>query len=315
MRILVVGAGAIGGYFGGRLLEANQDVTFLVRPGRAAELTRSGLTIRSRLGDVTIPKPPILVAENLGGNFDLVLLSCKAYDLEDAMTSFAPAVGPATIILPVLNGMRHLDALDHRFGPNRILGGLCLIAVTLNEKHEVVHLNNTHDLSFGERDGSRSPRVETIASILSLARFESRLTESILQEMWEKWVFIATAAGITCLMRAAVGDIVAAGAGDLSTRLLDECSAIAAQEGFPPSPSSVERSRAILTKPGSALTASMLRDIEGRRRIEADHIIGDLLRRSDKHANSGTLLRIAYAHLKAYEARRAREVTSNDGVA
>jgi 2-dehydropantoate 2-reductase len=315
MRILVVGAGAIGGYFGGRLLEANQDVTFLVRPGRAAELTRSGLTIRSRLGDVTIPKPPILVAENLRENFDLVLLSCKAYDLEDAITSFAPSVGPDTVILPLLNGMRHLDVLDHRFGPNRILGGLCLIAVTLNEKHEVVHLNNTHDLSFGERDGSPSPRVETIASILSLARFESRLTESILQEMWEKWVFIATAAGITCLMRAAVGDIVAAGAGDLATRLLDECSAIAAQEGFPPSPSSVERSRAILTKPASALTASMLRDIEGRRRIEADHIIGDLLRRSDKHANSGTLLRIAYAHLKAYEARRAREVTSHDGVA
>jgi len=115
MRILVVGAGAIGGYFGGRLLEAKQDVTFLVRPRRAAELAESGLNIRSRFGDATIPSPPTVLAENLRETFDLVLLSVKAFDLESAIESFAPAIGPNTGILPLLNGMRHLDILDNRF--------------------------------------------------------------------------------------------------------------------------------------------------------------------------------------------------------
>lgn len=310
MRILVVGAGAIGGYFGGRLLEAGRDVTFLVRPRRAAELAKSGLVIRSRLGDATLSKPPTILAENLREAFDLVLLSCKAFDLEGAIASFAPAVGSNTVILPLLNGMQHLDVLDERFGRDRVIGGQCFIAVTLDEQHEIVHLNETHDLSFGERDGTRSGRAKAIASVLSNAKFNAHLSERIIPEMWEKWVFIATNAGITCLMRAAVGDIVAAGAADYATTLLDECAAIAAYQGFPPSAGFIQRNRAVFSAAGSTLTASMLRDIERRAPIEAEHIIGDLMRRSNEQAGTSPLLRIVYAHLKAYEARRVREAKS-----
>ena len=166
-----------------------------------------------------------------------------------------------------------------------------------------------HNLSFGELDGSRSARVEAIASVLAGSRFASRLSEAIVQEMWEKWVFIATGAGITCLMRATVGDIVAAGAADLVTKLVDECAAIATRQGFSPSESSIQRSRAVFTTPGSLLAASMFRDIEHRAPIEADHVIGDLLRRGE--AADSPLLAVVYAHLKAYEARRAREEISN----
>ncbi|MGC2696515.1 MAG: 2-dehydropantoate 2-reductase [Candidatus Angelobacter sp.] len=307
MRILVVGAGAIGGYFGGRLLEAHQDVTFLVRPRRAAQLVASGLTIRSRFGEVSIPNPPAVLTKDLNQPFDLVLLGCKAYDLEDAMVSFAAAVGSDTAILPLLNGMRHIDVLEQRFGRGRVLGGQCLIAATLNEKHEIVHLNDTHNLSFGELDGSRTPRIAAIEAVLSTGRFQSRFSPAILQEMWEKWVFIASGAGLTCLMRASVGDIVSAGAADLAATLLNECSAIATHAGFPPRSPSMERSRSMLTQAGSTLTASMLRDIERLAPIEADHVIGDLLRRAGEGSVSTPLLRIAYAHLKAYEARRARE--------
>jgi len=310
MRILVVGAGAIGGYFGGRLLDAGHDVTFLVRSRRAVELASTGLVIRSRFGDTTVSNPPTTVAENLRQVFDLVLASCKAYDLEGAIASFAPAVGPDTVILPLLNGMRHLEILDAHFGAGQVLGGQCLISVTLNQRHEIVHLNETHNLSFGERDGARSARVETIASVLSSGNFEARLSEAILQEMWEKWVFIATNAGITCLMRAAVGDIVAAGAADLAIGLLEECAAIAAQQGFPPSSRFMQLNRTVFATAGSRLTASMLRDIERGAPTEADHIVGDLLRRGDESARS--LLRIAYAHLKAYGSRRAREMALND---
>jgi 2-dehydropantoate 2-reductase len=307
MRILVVGAGAIGGYFGGRLLEAKQDVTFLVRPRRSAELANSGLQIQSPCGDIAISKPPTILAENIHETFDLIVLSCKAFDLASAMTSFAPAVGPNTAILPLLNGMRHLDVLDQRFGAAHVLGGLCIISTVLEPGGRILHLNKLHDLTFGERDGSTSPRVEAILSAFSTGRFVSRLSHTIVQEMWEKWVFIAACAGITCLMRASVGDIVTAGAADLAATLLDECAAIAGGQGFPPSVASVQKSRATLTAPGSELTASMFRDIERGAPIEADHMIGDLLHRGQEQAIASPLLRVAHAHLKAYEARRARE--------
>ncbi len=307
MRILVVGAGAIGGYFGGRLLEAKQDVTFLVRTRRSAELARSGLQIQSHHGDVNIAHPSTVGAEKLNTPFDLVLLSCKAYDLDNAIASFAPATGPNTTILPLLNGMRHLDVLDQRFGPERVLGGLAMISTVLEPGGRIAHLNDLDKMVFGERDGSRSPRVEAIASAFSGARFTSRLTQAILQEMWEKWVFIATCAGITCLMRAPIGDIVTAGAADLSTSLLSECAAIAGSEGFPPSPASLQQSQALLTAPGSGLAASMFRDIERHAPTEANHMLGDLLRRGEEKGVSSPLLRVAYAHLKSYEARRTRD--------
>src|SRR5215468_1813667 len=182
MRFLVVGAGAVGGYFGGRLIEAGQVVTFLVRPRRAAELAASGLVIRSRYGDINISKPKTILAENLSPDqaYDVVLLSTKAYDLENAIASFSAGVGPETAILPLLNGMKHVDVLIEHFGPERVLGGQCVIAATLNQNREIVHLNESHDLSFGERDGLLTPRVENIAAAMSKARFQSRLSRSIL---------------------------------------------------------------------------------------------------------------------------------------
>ena len=308
MRFLVVGAGGIGGYFGGRLLAAGRDVTFLVRPGRAAQLARDGLVIVSPTGDAHLPAPPHLLQDALHESFDVVLLSCKAYDLDAAMASFAPAVGPDTVVLPLLNGMRHLDALDARFGPDRVMGGTCAISVTLDGDGRVVHLNDLHTVLLGERSGARRSRAEAIAKELSGAGFDLQASEVILQELWEKWVFIATAAGITCLLRARVGDLVEAGAADLACALLDECAAIAARQGFPPRKALLDRTRRMLTAPGSSFSTSMLRDLERGARIEADHILGDLLRRGagvvDGHRS---LLAIAFAHLKAYEARRARE--------
>jgi 2-dehydropantoate 2-reductase len=313
MRILVLGAGAVGGYFGGRLLEAKRDVTFLVRPARAAELARSGLIIRSRAGDASFSRPTTILSENLHQSFDLVLLTCKAYDLEAAIASLAPAVGAHTAILPLLNGMRHLDMLSERFGRERVLGGQCLIAATLNSKHEVVHLDDTHELSFGELDGTLSERVRAFASSMEGARFESHASPEILAEMWEKWVFLASGAGSACLMRAAIGDIaVSPGGTDFVLGLIEECCGIAEAEGYPVRPASLKRTRDMLTAVGSTLMPSMLRDIERNGRIEADHIIGDLLRRGTQAGLSLSdlpALKLVYAHLKAYEARRTRTVS------
>jgi len=310
MRILVVGAGALGGYFGGRLKEADRDVTFLVRPRRAEQLAKSGLTVRSPKGDISISAPPTVVAEQLIAPFDMILLSCKAYDLQGAMDSFAPAVGANTAILPLLNGMKHLDLLGARFGGNAVLGGQCIISATLDGEGRVLHLNDSHFVSFGEQNGAKSPRAVAIAEAFSGAKFDSQLSTAILHEMWEKWAFIAAAAGICCLMRGTFGDIAAAGASQLGSDMFTECCAIAAKNAFKPGETAVKRSVGMLTAAGSPIAASMLRDIERGAPIEADHTIGDLLARGSARPVDYPLLQIAYAHLRTYEARRQREKTA-----
>ncbi len=308
MRILVVGAGAIGGYFGGRLLEAGRDVTFLVRPRRAAQLAKTGIVIQSVTGDAHLPHPATVLAENLREPYDLILLSSKAYDLDGAIVSFAPAVGPHSTILPLLNGMQHLDVLDTRFGVDRVLGGQCVIAVTLEDNGTVVHLSREHQLTFGARDNAQPDRIKAIEAALTDAKFECRTSADILQDMWEKWVFLATLAGATCLMRAAIGDIIAApGSTEFMRDLLDECYAIAAANSYPPRDNAVQNMRRMLMAAESTLTSSMLRDIERNAPIEAEHIIGDLVRRgADVLPAERSLLRLVQAHLVAYEARRHR---------
>jgi 2-dehydropantoate 2-reductase len=305
MRILVVGAGAIGGYFGGRMLAAGRDVTFLVRPRRAAELASAGLVIKSPNGDVTLKNPPTVQADRLTETFDAVLLSCKAFDLDDAIKSFAPAVGPQTSIIPLLNGMLHLDVLDQKFGRERVLGGLCAIAATLNADREVVQLQPMQSLNFGERDGKISDRVRAIAEDITAGKFGGVASEHIVQEMWEKWVFLASLAAATCLMRASVGVILASPGGkDFLLGMLDESCAIAAAEGHAPRPPFLERTRGMFTAEGSQMTASMFRDIKVNAPVEADHVVGDLMTRGDAAKVPVPKLRTAYTHLKAYEKQR-----------
>lgn len=305
MRVLVVGAGAIGGYFGGRLLQAGRDVTFLVRPKRASELASAGLVIKSPGGDVTLKNPPTVQADKLNEQFDVVLLSCKAFDLDDAIKSFAPAVGPNTSIIPLLNGMSHLKVLDDKFGRERVLGGLCAIAATLNEKREVVQLAPMQSLGFGERNGGLSDRTRAIGEVFASGNFNGAPSENVMQDMWEKWVFLASLAASTCLMRTSVGNIMASPGGkDFLLGMLDECSAVASAEGFTPGGPYFQRTRGLLTAEGSPMTASMFRDVKAGLPVEADHVIGDLVARADAAKIPVPKLRTAYTHLKAYEKQR-----------
>ena len=302
MRILVVGAGAIGGYFGARLAEAGRDVTFLVRPKRAEQLA-GGLFVRSPKGDVHIPAPKLVT--EAGQPFDLVLLSCKAFDLDAAIDAFAPAVGPGSMVLPLLNGLAHVEKLQKRFGNGAVLGGQCQISATLDGEGRVVHLNDWHLLGYGELDGSRSARIEAVSETFAGTKIEPQLSTAILQDMWEKWIFIAAMAGITCLMRASLGDIETAGGRNIALALLEECSTIAGKNLHVPGASAAERMRKVLTTPGSTLMASMLRDAEGHRKTEHEHLLGDLLARA--HGARVPVLETCLVHMRAYEARRLRE--------
>jgi 2-dehydropantoate 2-reductase len=306
MRVLVVGAGALGGYFGGRLVEAGRNVTFLVRPGRAEQIARHGLRIESPHGNADL-KPRTVLAGGLDGPYDLVLLAVKAYSLDAAMDDLAPAVGPGTAVLPVLNGMRHLDALSSRFGQQCVLGGVAQIPATLGPEGQVRHLVEVHDLAFGELHGGTSERVWAFAALCDGARFSARASEAVVQEMWEKWAFLATLAGMTGLMRGSVGDILASPGGrDAILSLLAECRAVAAAAGHEPRPAFADLVTGVLTKEGSTLTASMQRDIEGGAPTEGEHVLGDMVERAEGMGIPTPILRLARCHVAAYEARRER---------
>ena len=315
MRILIVGAGALGGYFGARLLAAGRDVTFLVRPRRAAQLAASGLNVESSFGNLHLAAPATVLAKALQTPFDLILLSCKAHDLSAAMDDFALAVGPESSVLPLLNGLAHMETLAARFGPEHILGGLSNISATLTPEGAIRHLGSVHRLAFGDpaqaSDTPASPRLQAIAKTLTGTNFDADLSPRILHEMWVKWVSIATYAGITCLMRATIGDIVAGGGLPFAQALLAECASVAAAEGHPPAPADLDYAAGMISRAGSLFTASMLRDLEAGAPVECRQILGDLLQRAQHHRLATPVLAVAHAHVRSYEERRTRELSSS----
>ena len=305
MRILIVGAGSTGGYFGARLMQAGRDVTFLVRPARAAALRATGLRVLSPLGDFQVT-PRLVQAGEIDKPFDIVLVTVKAFGLAAAIDDFAPAVGPQTMILPVLNGMKHVDDLQARFGPERVMGGVCRVSTTLDAEGRIVHLAPMHELIYGELDGSRSARVEALHAFMSDAGFDAQLSTHIAQDLWNKWILLATLGGICALARGSVGEIAASdGGGDLARAFLAEAVAVAGAGGFAPSPQAVEFITGVLTAANSPLTSSMYRDLVAGERVEADQILGDLRARA-RRANLATpLVSAACVQLEVYQRRRA----------
>jgi 2-dehydropantoate 2-reductase len=304
MKILFLGAGGVGGYFGGRLAAAGVDVSFLVRPRRAGQLAQNGLVIRSPLGDLT-QKVATVLAGDVKPEYDVVMFTCKSYDLEDAIAAIAPAVGPQTAVIPFLNGLRHLERLDAAFGRERVVGGIALIAATLNAEGDILHLNDLQTLIVGERGAPGSKRCEQLAAILAKASFSSRLSDSIELELWEKFVLLASLAGMTCLMRSGVGTIARTEDGEkLMLEMIEECRVVAAAEGFEPRASNLERTRGILTDRARPFSASMMRDIEKGGPTEGEHVVGDMLARARKHGIAAPLLRVANCHLQTYELMR-----------
>ena len=304
MKILILGAGGIGGYFGARLVQAGADVTFLVRAKRREQLARDGLVVESPLGNAKLPVNTVL-AETLGGGYEAILFTCKAYDLDSAMDAIAPAVQGEVAIVPLLNGLAHLDRLDARFGAARVLGGTAHINVTLKPDGTVWHGDSLQNMLFGERDRTKSPRVLALDEVAKRAKIGGGLSEDIVQDLWEKVVFLSALAATTCLFRGNVREIVGAPGGkEAMQRAIAANVAIATAEGHAPRPAAIERFVQRLTDPEGLWSASMLRDLEAGGQVEADHIVGWMLERARRHGLDDAILSSAYTHLKAYERRR-----------
>jgi len=306
MRILVVGAGAVGGYFGGRLVQAGRDVTFLVLPKRAEQIQAQGLQILSPMhGDFTA-RPKTITAAQIASPYDVIFLSVKSYSLAAAIDDFAPAVGQQTEIIPVLNGMHHMDVLTQRFG-DAVLGGVCFVSTAIDSQGRIVQLADFQSLAYGELDGKKTSRIEAVHQEFSGAGFQAAISADILRDMWQKWVFLASLGAITCLLRGNIGEIVAApGGAELCFSALRECAAIASASGYPMPEKFLAEKSAQLTAPGSKLASSMYRDLTEHARVEADTILGDLVDRGRKHGVSAPIVQAAFVSLSIYQQGQAR---------
>jgi 2-dehydropantoate 2-reductase len=307
MRILIVGAGAVGGYFGGRLAQAGRDVTFLVRPKRAEQIQAHGLRILSPYyGDFTV-RPKTITAAQIVSPYDVIFLSVKSYDLAAAIGDFAPAVGPKTVIIPVLNGMHHMDVLTERFGESAVLGGVCYVATQVDSQGRIIQLADFQSLNYGELDGKKTSRIEAVHQVFQGAGFDTAIFGDILRDMWQKWVFLASLGAITCLLRGNIGEIVAVpGGADLSLSALRECATTAGACGYPLSETFLAEKSSQLTTPASSLTSSMYRDLKEQAPVEVDSILGDLIERGRKHGVSAPIVQAAFVSLTIYQQGRAR---------
>ncbi len=310
MRVLVIGAGALGGYFGACMTRAGRHVTFLVRQMRAAQLANGGLRVVNPHGDFSVPAVTVQ-AGDLRGPYDLILVATKSYSLAEAMDQFAPAVGPKTAILPILNGMAHLDSLSARFGAEKVLGGMTLISGTLDGEGRVVLFAPDFPLTFGEVSGGFSDRTRALSALFEGCGFEAVTSANIMQNMWDKFAQLAAGAGITCMMRGTFGDILNAPGGQQAVLdLYAETRAVAAAAGFPSTPAYVELITKAYTTAGSPLKASMLRDIERGTPTEGEHVLGDFTRRARALGVATPILDLARIHVATYEAARARETAA-----
>ena len=305
MKILIVGAGSTGGYFGARLTQAGRDVTFLVRPARAAALREGGLQVLSPRGNFSV-EPRLVLAGEIDKPFDIVLVTVKAFALSAAIEDFAAAVGPETMILPVLNGLKHVEELQARFGAERVVGGVCRVSTTLDKEGRIVHLAPLHELFYGELDGRSTARIEALHAFMSDAGFDTQLSTHILQDLWNKWILLSTLGGICTLARGNVGEIVATDGGrDFVNAFLIETTAVATDAGHLPDPDALKFIFQTLTAKGSPLTSSMYRDLMAGERVEADQILGDLCVRAARADIPVPLVSAAFTQLDVYQRRRS----------
>src|SRR3954454_20117744 len=305
MRILVLGAGGVGAYFGGRLAQSGASVTFLVRAARRAQIEHSGLQITSPLGDLTLPVQTVVAGE-LRPEFDLVILTCKAYDLDSSMDAIAPVMKGSCAVLPLLNGLAHLDRLDARFGRASVLGGSCAIDVMLMPDAVIRHSGTLQRIVFGERNRQSSARTLAFTGVLTRTSLKWEHADDVMLRMWEKLVMLSVLAAITCLFRGNVQEIMSAPGGkQAAERALAASVEIATREGYTPTAPAVALAHERLTDPAGTWSASMMRDMEGGRPVEADHVIGWMLDRARAHGVDDLILSLAYTHLKTYERRRA----------
>jgi len=304
MRILMAGAGATGGYFGARLAQAGQDVTFLVRERRYQQLQARGLVLQTPQGTEKL-QPQLTQANTLTGHYDLIIVTVKSFALDQVMDDIAPAVGPDTLIMPILNGMRHIATLQQRFGEDKVIGGLCKINATLGDEGEVIQLTPLHQLLYGALDGNNDARLQRVDAALRDCQVDTLFSDNIMDELWEKWLLLSTLGAVCCLARGNTQQILTSRGGEaLLQGIFAEILSVITAEGYQPRPAVTARIFELLNNPSTPMTSSMYRDLTQGFDIEADQVIGDLLLRAKRNGLSTPLLNAVDVNLQVYLQQR-----------
>ncbi|PGU01421.1 2-dehydropantoate 2-reductase [Bacillus cereus] len=301
MRILVLGAGGVGGFFGGRLVEKGEDVTFLVRSKRKQQLEEKGLVIRSVNGDFSF-QPKLITKEDRTTPFDVILFSTKAYHLNEAIQDLKPFIGENTVIIPLLNGIAHVSRLQKEFGEEKVIGGLCFIETTLNDQGEIVQTSAANRLVFGEIKSKDSERIKRISKVFAGTKSSFVLSENITQDMWHKYLFITVMSGVTTLMRAPIGPIrESEGGRDFIRNVFEESVQIMRGLGAPVKANIAQEHMKTIDKISYDMKSSMQRDMEKGSLIEGEHLQGYLLDLAEQFSIEAPLLGVVYQNLNVYE--------------
>lgn len=301
MKVLVVGAGATGGYIGAQLARAGRKVTFLVHPATRDRLTRSGVQIRSADGTTTSVSVRAVTADMLDRTYDVVILAVRSDAVPAAIDDFAGAFGADSIIVPVVNGVAHLDLLTARFGARRVCGGAAQLVTSL-DAGVVQEIRPGATIQIGQLDSGPVGRLAEVATTLTVEQVTTTVSDDIVAVMWTKFAFITATAALTCLLRSTIGPIARTPGGlAAADTLLDEIAAVMDTAGHGLDPQSRAALRATLTDRTSTFGPSMFRDLVAGRRVEAS-VLGELTALARGAGLATPLLDAALAGIQVHNA-------------
>jgi 2-dehydropantoate 2-reductase len=279
MRIAVVGAGGVGGYFGAKLAHAGEQVTFIARGATLDALRRNGIRVDSILGDFALERVNAIDDPSSVGPVDAVLVTVKAWQVAAIAPSLKPLVGPDTAVVPLENGIEAADDLIRSLGPANVLGGLCAIVSFVVEPGHIRHAASDPIISFGELDNSRSARAERLLVAMRNAGITADIPPDIRRSLWTKFVFITPMSAIGAVTRVPIGVWRSTPATrELATKAVLEVIALAAAKGVTLAPDALELTMKRYDNLAPESTASMQRDVMEGRPSELEAQVGAVVR-------------------------------------
>jgi 2-dehydropantoate 2-reductase len=303
MKIVVLGAGALGAYFGSRWEEAGHEVINLVREGRAEQIQKHGLQLHSEMGDYQVPEPEIATSPEEIEDPDLVFLAVKGYHLHGTMDWLKKLVQKGAKVFPVLNGMEHISILQKELGEEAVIGGLSYIIATLDEKGHVFHTSQFHDLVFGPLHPSQQQICEELALTCNQANLNGTFSPNILEEMWRKYMFISSFSGITTAVNQPIGEVRSfPQTFRIAERILEEMRQLANAHQVNLTEEDVANAFERLRGLDHEMTSSMHQDRRKGLPLEVEHLHGGALRLGSEVQLAMPYTETIHAMIKPYEA-------------
>ena len=300
MKVLILGVGGLGGFFGAHLQKTNCDVTFLVRENTKKLVSERGIKILSDFGNFKI-NPVLITKKDLKINYDVVMISCKAYDLEEAIADLKPSQKNA-VIIPLLNGQAHINKLEKAFKKENVFGGVAHVSSNTNAPGEIKHVGKIKRLSFGPRYKGNEQIANDFYQLCRKADFQTILSEDINQDIWEKWIFLATIAGATTLFQTSIDNINTKPNGKIFIQnLWNECINISKENGYELRTESKSLHEDLLFKSDYPFKASMLVDMEKKIMTEHEHIFFEFIKLGKKKKLNTSLLETCLLNMSIYE--------------